>query len=117
MGAACKVGDYLGEDTHPPVFGRRGCKLLKTKDGIRKKRGKRPQEYRRKGVSLAWRRAEGIICWANITYIIILVYRVSSIFYGGKHQANEDSGFQLGGERAISARTRAPSLPNFSLRE
>ena len=30
--------------THPPVFDKRGCKLLKTKEGIDKKRGKRFQE-------------------------------------------------------------------------
>lgn len=29
---------------YPPVFGKRGCKLLKTKDGGRKKRAKRFQE-------------------------------------------------------------------------
>jgi len=29
---------------HPGCFGKRGCKLLKTKDGTRKKRVKRLQE-------------------------------------------------------------------------
>jgi hypothetical protein len=32
-----------GRYPHPRYFGKRGCKLLKTKEGYRKKRGKRVQ--------------------------------------------------------------------------
>src|SRR5260370_4460168 len=36
-----------GGSPHPGCFGKRGCKLLKTKDRSRKKRVKRPQEIDR----------------------------------------------------------------------
>jgi hypothetical protein len=68
---------------HPPVFDKRGCKLLKTKGGTRKKRGKRLQEYRRKGVSLFVRDLGRIICRANMMEVIMLVYALSRDF-GGK---------------------------------
>src|SRR5260221_5433680 len=41
---------------HPGCFGKRGCKLLKTKDGECKKRGKRLQAAGRKGFGATCRR-------------------------------------------------------------
>jgi hypothetical protein len=41
------TGARLGAEVlgypHPGCFGKRGCKLLKTKDGVRKKKAKRLQ--------------------------------------------------------------------------
>ena len=68
---------------HPPVFGKRGCKLLKTKDGTRKKKGKRPQEYRSKEVSLVGKGRRRIGSRANMAKVIILVYDLSSSFVQG----------------------------------
>ena len=42
----------------PGCFGKRGCKLLKTKDGVRKERAKRLQLIERKEDS--WWRGTGI---------------------------------------------------------
>jgi hypothetical protein len=39
-----KLGAKVSGQPHPGGFGKRGCKLLKTKDGSRKKRTKRLQE-------------------------------------------------------------------------
>ncbi len=46
----CSRMDGSGKAPHPGCFVKRGCKLLKTKDGSRKKRAKRLQEIDRSRV-------------------------------------------------------------------
>jgi hypothetical protein len=48
--------DVKGGYTHPPVLGKRGCKVLKTKSGSSKKRGKRVQEAAKHWSERGWRK-------------------------------------------------------------
>src|SRR5258707_296556 len=66
---------------HPGCFAKRGCKLLILNGDDRKKSGKRLQFTECKELSLAGRMRREVVSRANMTEIIISVYRSSSDFW------------------------------------